>query len=108
MSSENLRILSWSRLEPPTEAAIRRIYVAAGLTPYRWSNAPGDVYTHHAHDYAKVLYVVEGAITFGLPTLNQRLVMRAGDRLDLPAGIAHDAVVGPAGVVCLEAHLKPG
>ena len=27
-----------------------------------------------------------------------------GDRLELPAGVAHNASVGPEGVVCLEAH----
>jgi hypothetical protein len=26
----------------------------------------------------------------------------------LPAGIRHDALVGPAGVTCLEAHLPAG
>ena len=31
-----------------------------------------------------------------------------GDRLDLPAGTRHDAVVGPDGVRCLEAHLAAG
>jgi hypothetical protein len=31
-----------------------------------------------------------------------------GDRLDLPAGTAHDAVVGPDGVTCLEAHVPAG
>ena len=39
---------------------------------------------------------------------NRRLafdrVAATGYRLDLPAGVEHDAVVGPEGVVCLEAH----
>ena len=34
--------------------------------------------------------------------------LAAGDRLELPAGTTHDAVVGPAGVTCLEAHLPSG
>jgi hypothetical protein len=51
-----------------------------------------------------VIYVVHGAITFGLPADGRRLVLSAGDRLDLPAGIVHDAIVGPQGVLCLEAH----
>ena len=32
----------------------------------------------------------------------------AGDRLELPAGTRHDAIVGPAGVTMLEAHLPAG
>lgn len=31
-----------------------------------------------------------------------------GERIDLPANIAHDAVVGAKGVTCLEAHLPAG
>jgi quercetin dioxygenase-like cupin family protein len=75
-----------------------------GLSPYSWSNAPHDVYAAHSHLYNKVIYVVQGSIQFGLPELGQSLTLKAGDRLDLPAGVVHDAVVGAQGVVCLEAH----
>ena len=75
-----------------------------GLNPYSWSNGPHDIYAAHAHSYNKVIYVVEGSITFGLPELDQQLILKAGDRLDLPADVVHDAVVGSRGVVCLEAH----
>ena len=75
-----------------------------GLTPYAWSNGPHDVYSAHSHSYNKVIYVVQGSIIFGLPELNKQLTLKAGDRLDLPAGIVHNAVVGVQGVVCLEAH----
>jgi quercetin dioxygenase-like cupin family protein len=51
-----------------------------------------------------VIYVVQGSIAFGLPELGKQLTLQAGDRLDLPAGVVHDAVVGPQGVVCLEAQ----
>ena len=74
------------------------------MQPYRWSNAPGDVYGAHTHAYHKVIYVVQGAITFGLPDTGEQATLQAGDRLELPAGVAHDAMVGPQGVVCLEAH----
>jgi quercetin dioxygenase-like cupin family protein len=75
-----------------------------GLSPYSWSNGPHDVYSAHSHSYDKVIYVVQGSITFNLPELDQRLTLKAGDRLDLPANIVHAAIVGPQGVVCLEAH----
>jgi quercetin dioxygenase-like cupin family protein len=75
-----------------------------GLHPYQWSNGPRDIYAAHSHGYNKVIYVVKGSITFGLPQLGQQLTLHAGDRLDLPAGTVHDAVVGAQGVVCLEAH----
>lgn len=75
-----------------------------GLRPYAWSNGPHDVYAAHTHPYDKVIYVVRGSITFGLPELGQSLTLRAGDRLDLPSGAVHDAAVGAQGVVCLEGH----
>ena len=75
-----------------------------GLSPYAWSNGPHDVYSALSHSYNKVIYVVQGSIIFGLPELNKQLTLKAGDRLDLPAGIVHNAVVGAQGVVCLEAH----
>jgi quercetin dioxygenase-like cupin family protein len=77
---------------------------AEGLRPYAWSNGPGDVYSVHHHAYHKVIYVVRGSITFGFPEEGQRITLNAGDRLDVPARAAHDAVVGPQGVVCLEAQ----
>lgn len=75
-----------------------------GLAPYAWSNGAGDTYAAHMHGYNKVIYVVRGSITFGLPEFGQELRMKAGDRLDLPAGVLHNAQVGSDGVLCLEGH----
>lgn len=99
-----IKIVPWSGEQLPTEAALQHILHSEGLTAYRWSNGPGDRYEAHTHAYHKVLYVVSGSITFGLPDEGQHLTIAAGDRLELPAGVRHDALVGPDGVVCLEAH----
>jgi quercetin dioxygenase-like cupin family protein len=80
------------------------LFAAEGLRPYAWSNGPGDVYGAHHHAYHKAIYVVEGSITFGLPDEGRQVTLNMGDRLDLPAGVVHDAIVGLQGVVCLEAH----
>jgi hypothetical protein len=55
-----------------------------------------------------VLVVASGSITFGLPDLDRSTELTSGDRLDLPAGTRHDAVVGASGVICLEAHVPAG
>ena len=81
---------------------------AEGLAPSAWSNGPHDIYGAHDHDYDKVLVVAEGSITFGLPASGDRVELSLGDRLELPAGTVHDAVVGPDGVTCLEAHAPRG
>jgi uncharacterized protein YjlB len=81
---------------------------ARGLSPTAWSNGPGDRYAAHAHDYDKVIAVDTGSIRFGLVDRGEAVDLSDGDRLDLPAGTSHDAVVGPGGVTCLEAHLPAG
>ena len=102
--NKEVRVERWSGSRRPDEAALREICARQGLRPSRWSNAPGDVYAAHMHGYDKVIYVVRGAISFGLPASGGRIDLEAGDRLELPAGVLHDAQVGPQGVVCLEAH----
>ncbi len=79
-----------------------------GLDPGSWGNGPGDTHAAHAHGYDKVLVCAAGGIAFGLPGRGARVELAVGDRLDLPAGTEHDAVVGPAGVTCLEARLPAG
>lgn len=75
---------------------------------YSWSNGPGDRYAPHSHGYEKVLYCVDGSITFVLEQENRRLELSAGDRMVLPAGTVHSAIVGPAGCTCIEGHRQPG
>lgn len=72
---------------------------------YRWSNDAGATYAVHRHPYRKILYVEQGSITF-TPSGKAPVVMRPGDRLDLPAGTPHGAVVGDEGVVCWEGQAK--
>jgi len=72
---------------------------------YQWSNGPGAVYAVHDHPYRKILYVAQGSITFTLPG-KRAIVLKPGDRLDLPAGTPHAAVVGSEGVTCWEGQAK--
>jgi quercetin dioxygenase-like cupin family protein len=81
---------------------------AEGLVASSWSNGPRDRYSAHEHDYDKVIVVGSGSITFGLPEAGVAIALEAGDRLELPAGTRHDAVVGDGGVTCVEAHLPAG
>jgi quercetin dioxygenase-like cupin family protein len=56
----------------------------------------------HSHSYEKVLYCVDGSITFVLEKTGERLELRTGDRMVLPPGTPHSAVVGSEGVTCIE------
>jgi quercetin dioxygenase-like cupin family protein len=75
-----------------------------GLAPRWWSNAAGDRYGWHAHDYRKVLYCSEGSIVFHLRDGDVEL--GPGDRLDVEPGTEHAATVGPNGVTCVEAAVS--
>jgi quercetin dioxygenase-like cupin family protein len=70
---------------------------------YSWSNGAGERYAAHSHPYEKVLYCVDGSIAFVLEAQDaKRIDLHEGDRLVLPAGTVHSAVVGPAGCTCIE------
>lgn len=97
-------VTPWTDSAPPTRSALWRLMTDEGLSPDSWSNGPYDMYSAHSHSYNKVIYVARGSITFGLPQLGKQLTLKAGDRLDLPAGVVHDAHVGAEGVTCLEAQ----
>ncbi len=98
-------IRRWEGEALPSESELRRLMQIEGLHPYSWSNGPGDLYAAHSHSYNKVIYVLRGTITFGLPKSGEQLSLGPGDQLGLPAGTVHNAVVGPQGVTCLEAQL---
>jgi quercetin dioxygenase-like cupin family protein len=87
-------------------SALRARLSAEGLQPGTWSNGPGDRYASHDHGYDKVIVVAAGSIRFGVAA--GQIALDQGDRLELLAGTAHDALVGPDGVTCLEAHLPQG
>ncbi len=104
MQQKGILVTQWPDAAKPDEGELRRLMAKEDLAPYRWSNGPHDVYSAHTHPYDKVIYVVSGSITFGLPESGTQLTLHSGDRLDLPQGTLHSAVVGEEGVVCLEAH----
>ena len=90
--------------EAADPASIEARVRAEARDVYEWSNGPGDRYAEHAHPYVKLLYCMRGAIDFILAD-GRTVSLRAGDRLVLPAGTRHAAVVGPDGCACVEGKL---
>ncbi|HEX5939224.1 MAG TPA: cupin domain-containing protein, partial [Dehalococcoidia bacterium] len=93
----------WQDEALASEAEVVGRFEAEGLKPYSWSNGPGDTYQPHSHSYHKVLYCLRGSIIFRVLPAGVDYVLTPGDRLDLPAGTEHGAIVGREGVTCLEA-----
>ncbi len=104
-----MQVLRWQEAIAPQEQELYRRMQQEGLSPYTWSNGPGDSYAVHSHTYEKVLYCVRGSIRFVLPdhadTIGNMsaIDLAPGDCFILPAGVRHSALVGPQGVTCLEA-----
>ena len=69
--------------------------------PRFWSNGPNDTYGWHTHSYHKVLFCLDGSITFH--TNEGDVLLEAGDRLDIEPGTDHAATVGARGCSCVEA-----
>jgi Cupin domain len=99
----NVQVLRWPHARPLPEEEIVRFFDARSRPHSRWSNGPGDRYDVHVHSYRKTLFCVEGSITFTLPDAGRDVELHRGDRLILPPGTRHGAVVGPDGVTCIEA-----
>jgi hypothetical protein len=91
-----------------TQPSLEDRLVREGYAASAWSNGPGVAYAVHDHPYDKVIVVETGSIRFGLPATARSIDIVAGDRLELPASTAHDALVGPNGVRCLEGHHPAG
>ena len=90
------------------DEAVAALAADGASAPRFWGNGPGDRYGRHAHEYHKVLFCLDGSIVFTVQGADIRLA--AGDRLDLPPGTEHSAVVGPDGCSCVEGSLdsSPG
>lgn len=86
---------------PTVASAIEKRLRSEARDVYGWSNAPADRYEQHAHAYNKLLYCTHGSIDFILGD-GRTLTLKAGDRMLLPAGTRHAAVVGPEGCACVE------
>jgi mannose-6-phosphate isomerase-like protein (cupin superfamily) len=102
-----MQVVRWQEATAPQEETLRRRMQQEGLSPYAWSNGPGDTYAVHSHTYEKVLYCVRGSIRFVLhdqaPGKTEVIDLAPGDCMILPAGTRHSAQVGPQGVTCIEA-----
>ncbi|MCA9905501.1 MAG: DUF861 domain-containing protein [Anaerolineae bacterium] len=98
-----VRITRWSGGQNPTLSSITRIMQKEGLRPYMWENTPNYRYPVRSHGFSKVVYVVEGAVEVAFPDSRQSVRLRAGDRIDIPAGIHHSLIVSTTGAKCVEA-----
>jgi mannose-6-phosphate isomerase-like protein (cupin superfamily) len=103
MTTPTPTLTKWPSAAPPARADLEAQFRTLGLSPSWWSNGPGDRYAPHAHPYHKVLFCAQGSIRFTISPSSETFDLAPGDRLDIPPGVTHSAVVGGHGVTCVEA-----
>jgi uncharacterized protein YjlB len=106
VTSQQLNVKRWTWDKTLSESAIMRHMEREGLETHRWKSESGARFHAQACDFQKVILVMRGSITFRIPETGEEVSLNPGDKLELPVGITHEAVVGPMGVVCLEGHRK--
>ena len=85
--------------EPREETAVRDALTARGFSVFRWQDPPGTEYPPHSHAEDEIIWLLEGAISFGVG--DSDLALAPGDRLLLPADTVHTARAGAAGAAYL-------
>ena len=55
-----MKVIRWQETQPPQEQELRRRMQQEGLSPYAWSNGPGDRYAVHSHTYEQGVTVNPG------------------------------------------------
>ncbi len=89
-----VKILRWDRPVIPDESQLRTELVQEGYSVFKWADSAGTTYSPHEHDHHESIWVIEGEMEFEIDS--EKLRLSAGDRLFLPKGTLHTAVVpGP-------------
>jgi quercetin dioxygenase-like cupin family protein len=101
-----ISLTRWRGAQHPTQQAVIQRMQAEGLKPYLTSYGPNARDGVRSHGYGKVLYCVEGSIEISLPDLRQTIILKPGDRLELPRGTRHGVTVGLNGARCMEGAIR--
>jgi quercetin dioxygenase-like cupin family protein len=87
---------------PISEAAMRRKLEARGYAVSKYVYPPGTYFPPHTHGVDKIDGVLAGR--FRLSMEGRSVILEAGDLLEVPKGVVHEAeVVGDEPVVSLDA-----
>jgi mannose-6-phosphate isomerase-like protein (cupin superfamily) len=105
-SRRKVTVARWAGSQHPTVSSITRMMREEGLRPYEWDNLPNYRYAVRSHNYNKVLYVLAGSLEITLPDTNERVRLKVGDRINIPAGVRHGTILGHTGARCVEASAR--
>ncbi|MCS6835370.1 MAG: cupin domain-containing protein, partial [Anaerolineae bacterium] len=95
-------IRSWQHAFPPSAPNIMKVMREQKLRPYLWTKQGNHRFPATTHNYAKVIYVVEGTVEVYLTESNKLATLRVGDSITLAAGLKYALWLGPRGAICAE------
>jgi mannose-6-phosphate isomerase-like protein (cupin superfamily) len=90
-----LGCMPWNDPGAPGEGILRACFEDEGFGVHAWRDPADRIYSEHSHDCDESLWVVRGQIVFEVS--GREFPLGPGDRLLLPAGVAHRARAGPDG-----------
>jgi len=98
LRTERMKVSRWKKNQgAPSLETIRDLVANEGLRCYTWSDAPGKFYPEHTHNEDEMRWIVQGSLTVGVN--GKEVKLKAGDRIELPAGTAHWARVSEDGPI---------
>lgn len=96
-------VTRWQAPTLPSPEQLRLIFESEGLSPYVEEFEPGTSIPDHRHPFDEIRIVASGSLFFNVA--GNQLLLRAGDRIDVPANTRHSkAVDGDRPCVCLVAN----
>jgi quercetin dioxygenase-like cupin family protein len=96
-----VQVSLWDGTVRPSEETLRARLTADGYQAVKWSGDPRTGYPPHAHIYPELLWLISGSLTVILPAESRLLELVAGDRIEIPRGLAHGTMAGADGAVYL-------
>ncbi len=98
-----VKLIKWLEEDEPTEAKIQSILEREGFKTNGRAEEAGTMKEPEPAGEDISLCVVEGMARITLPdSAEDYYDLMAGDRLDIPAGVNHGLMVGPAGAKFIE------
>ena len=101
---KSIKVEKWSKDTPPTFQDLEDLVKGEGLEPDVWGNEADYQYPIHNHNYTKIIYCVRGWVDFLFPQERRTIRLEPGDKMTVPVGTDHGAIVGENGVTCIEGH----
>lgn len=73
---------------------------------FEWNDKPGEIYEPHSHKDKVSMYILDGGLVMQIG--DEEVVLKKGDRYNVPVGKEHTAEVGPEGCHYLVGEMIEG